>query len=83
VAELFQWKEHVKEGLEGWSSDEREHVAQELSDVLIYLLRLADRCHVNLPLAALKKMQMNSKKYPVEAVKGSIKKFAELHSSNQ
>jgi phenylpyruvate tautomerase PptA (4-oxalocrotonate tautomerase family) len=29
-----------------WSPEKKQHLAEELSDVLLYLLRLADRCHV-------------------------------------
>ena len=60
-----------------WSDQERHHLAQELSDVLIYLVRLADKCHVDLPQAAIKKISQNAKKYPVNACRGSSKKYTE------
>ena len=29
-----------------WSEEEKKNLAHELSDVLIYLVRLAERCHI-------------------------------------
>ncbi|XP_001636971.3 dCTP pyrophosphatase 1 [Nematostella vectensis] len=80
VAELFQWKGEVKDGLEDWSEKERTHLGQELSDVLIYLVRLAEKCHVDLPSVVVQKIALNEKKYPVELVKGSSKKYTEYAS---
>lgn len=48
----------------GWREEDRVHLGEELSDVLIYLVRLAERCHVDLPAAAIRKFQLNHEKYP-------------------
>ncbi|XP_071944096.1 dCTP pyrophosphatase 1-like [Antedon mediterranea] len=77
VSEIFQWKGEVKEGLPGWSEKDKKHLGQELSDVLIYLVRLAEKCHIDLPKAALEKIDLNKLKYPVEKVYGSNKKYTE------
>jgi dCTP diphosphatase len=39
----------VTEGLPSFSAKEVAHVGQEMSDVLLYLLRLADKCQIDLP----------------------------------
>jgi len=75
LSEIFQWKGEVKEGLPEFSAEEKVHVEEELSDVLIYLVRLADKCHVDLPAVALQKIEKNCAKYPVARVKGSSKKI--------
>ena len=79
VAELFQWRGEVPVGLgegdEGWSSTDRTHLGEELSDVLLYLVRLADLCRVDLPAAALRKMRRNAEKYPVDRCRGSSAKY--------
>lgn len=67
----------------GWSEADREHLGQELSDVLIYLIRLADRCHVDLPAAALNKLALNAKKYPAGKVRGSSQKYTHYSDSSQ
>lgn len=82
VAELFQWKGEVREGLPDWSPKEKHHLAQELSDVLVYLVRLAEKCHVDLPKEVVAKIALNSKKYPAHLVKGSSKKYTEYKEMN-
>lgn len=77
VSELFQWRGEVAEGLPDWSESEREQLAQELSDVLIYLVELAEKCRVDLPQAVLRKMALNRLKYPASKVHGSAKKYTE------
>lgn len=77
VSELFQWKGEVAEGLPDWTEAEREQLAHELSDVLIYLVELAEKCHVDLPRAVLRKMALNKLKYPASKVHGSAKKYTE------
>lgn len=77
VAELFQWRGEVAEGLPDWTESEREQLAQELSDVLIYLVELAEKCRVDLPQAVLRKMALNRLKYPASKVHGSAKKYTE------
>ena len=39
-------------------------MGQEMSDVLIYLVALAEVCEVDLPRAALDKLKLNAAKYP-------------------
>lgn len=77
VAELFQWRGEVAEGLPDWTESERENLAQELSDVMIYLVELAEKCRVDLPQAVLRKMALNRLKYPASKVHGSAKKYTE------
>lgn len=52
-----------------WSAREKEHLGEEISDVLIYLVRLADKCDVNLPAALNDKIAKNARKYPAELVR--------------
>ncbi|XP_002742377.1 dCTP pyrophosphatase 1-like [Saccoglossus kowalevskii] len=77
VAELFQWKGEVKDGLPDWTEKEKENLSQELSDVLIYLVRLSEKCHIDLPSATVEKIGLNHKKYPADKVHGSCKKYNE------
>ncbi|GFU42621.1 dCTP pyrophosphatase 1 [Nephila pilipes] len=82
LAELFQWRGEVKEGLPDWTEEEKEHLSQELSDVLLYLVRLSEKCHINLSAAILKKISMNAEKYPASKVWGSSKKYSEYEGSS-
>ncbi|XP_062219080.1 uncharacterized protein LOC133918946 [Phragmites australis] len=74
LSEIFQWKGEVPKGLPGWDEAGKEHLGEELADVLLYLVRLSDMCGIDLGKAALHKMEINAHKYPVGQCKGSSKK---------
>lgn len=80
VAEHFQWKSDTecKVGLPNWTPEQKSALGEELSDVLVYLVRLADRCQIDLSKAVFDKMAKNEAKYPVEKSYGSSKKYNEL-----
>ncbi|KAK9090891.1 hypothetical protein Sjap_024068 [Stephania japonica] len=65
LSEIFQWKGEVGRGLPNWSHSDKEHLEEELSDVLLYLIQLADVCGLDLGQAALSKIVKNAKKYPI------------------
>ena len=46
LSECFQWKSDAScaPGLPEWSEAERLHLGEEIADVMLYLVRLADRC---------------------------------------
>ena len=52
-------------------------VRDEMADVLVYLVRLADKLEVDLLAAVEVKMQKNALKYPVDKVRGSMKKYSD------
>ena len=55
----------------------REKVANELADVQVYLVRLADMLKIDMLAAVNKKMQENAQKYPADKVRGSAKKYTQ------
>ena len=77
VAEILQWvdDDRVSELL---NSGGRERLAEELADVLIYLVRVADRSGVNLEQAVRDKLTSNNEKYPKDKSRGSAKKYNDL-----
>ena len=78
VAELmehFQWLSEAQSG--SLAAKDQDAVAEELADILLYLVRLADKLDVDLPKAALHKLEKNAAKYPAEKVRGSSKKYSE------
>ena len=60
------------------TAKEKEHLGQEMSDVLLYLVDLANKCHVDLPTAVLAKMEHNAKKYPQDKAFGRANKYTDL-----
>lgn len=53
-------------------------VRDEMADVLIYLVRLADQLDVDLLAAAADKLERNARKYPVELARGNARKYTQL-----
>lgn len=69
VAELFQWKND--EQMEAMRTGEgKEDLADELSDVLYWVLTMAHDFNIDIKEAFLKKIEKTAKKYPVELTKG-------------
>jgi NTP pyrophosphatase (non-canonical NTP hydrolase) len=62
VAELVQW---LPAGADG-DGDLRARLGEELADVLLYLVRLADVVGVDLGAEAAKKLAQNEQRFPVE-----------------
>jgi len=58
--------------------EKREHISEEMADVLFPLLRLAQKYNVDLADVFKRKMEKNAKKYPIDKAKGSNKKYNEL-----
>ena len=78
VAELmehFQWLTEAQ--TVSLSAETRPDVAEELADILLYLVRLSDKLGVDLLEAALHKLEKNAVKYPAELVRGSSKKYSD------
>ena len=76
LVEHFQWLTEPQSL--ALTAEQREPVAQELADVLLYLVRLADRLDIDLLEAAGKKITLNALKYPVERARGSSRKYTDL-----
>lgn len=73
LVEIFQWLS-AEESAAVMFSPRAQNVRDELADVLIYLVRLADVLDVDLIGAGFEKLQKNALKYPAEEVKGSAEK---------
>jgi dCTP diphosphatase len=75
LLEQFQWlTEEQSRQLDG---AKLAAVRQELADVFLYLLQLADKLDVDLAAAAQEKLVLNAQKYPVERSRGSSRKYDE------
>lgn len=76
LLEPFQWL--TPEQSLNLPDHKKEAVRQEMADVLIYLVSLANCLDVDLIKAAEDKLAINAAKYPVEKAKGSCAKSHEL-----
>lgn len=72
LLEHFQWL--TEDESRRLSPSQRRAVEQEIADVFIYLVRLADLLSVDLLTAAERKIALNELKYPAAEVRGSAAK---------
>lgn len=73
LLETFQWS-----GSDTSSTGKEDKLKEELADVLIYSMLMADACNFNLNEIVLKKIKTNSIKYPVDKAKGNSSKYDKL-----
>lgn len=79
LVEIFQWAtdSEIKSWIES-NKDKQQQISEELADIFMYLIKIADKAKVDLDDAVAKKMEKNAIKYPVEKAKGNAKKYTEL-----
>jgi len=75
LAAEFQWLTAAQSSAP--TVEQLDRIRAESADVLIYLVRLADKLGFDLLEAAAEKIGTNESRYPVEKVRGSSKKYSE------
>ena len=75
LMEHFQWL--TEEESRRLPPEKFNAVRDEMADVLVYLVRLADKLDVDLLEAAAQKIEKNALKYPAAKVRGSMKKYSD------
>jgi dCTP diphosphatase len=76
LLEHFQWM--TEEQSRALSPEKKTTVTEELVDVLLYLVQLANALGVDPVAAAQAKLHANELKYPVDKARGNSKKYTEL-----
>lgn len=78
LLEIFQWltPEESQELMK--DPKKAKQVQHELADIMVYVLRLADKLEISLSDAIDEKLNLNAQKYPVHLSKGSSKKYTDL-----
>lgn len=61
-----------------WCQEKKEKIREELADVLMYCILMADTCELDLDEIILEKVRRNAEKYPVEKAYGHKEKYTEL-----
>ncbi|KAF0192702.1 MAG: MazG nucleotide pyrophosphohydrolase [Gammaproteobacteria bacterium] len=75
LVEHFQWL--TEEQSASLAADKRREIGHELADILIYLVRIADRMDIDLPQAVDEKIRINESRYPADQVRGQSKKYSD------
>ena len=78
LLEHFQWKTGGEVESFLAVEENRRRLGEEMADVLILLVTLADAVGLDLLSVARAKLQKNTAKYPVDRAKGSARKYDEL-----
>lgn len=78
LLEIFQWltSEESNQVMEDPKTAIR--VRNEIADICVYLLRLADKLQISLEAAVLEKLALNEKKYPTHLSKGVATKYTDF-----
>ena len=74
LTELFQWLTEGQSSIKDDSS-KTDEIRQEIADIFIYLLRLADKLDIDIEEAVREKIEINAKKYPIDLAKGNATKY--------
>jgi len=75
LAAEFQWLTEAES--RALDPERMRRVQEEAADVLLYLVRLADKLQFDLLEAADRKIELNARNYPADRVRGSAKKYDE------
>ena len=75
LMEIFQWLTEEQSGNIVKNDVQHKALAEELADITIYTLRLANKTGVDLEAAIRKKMKKNAEKYPVRLSRGNATKY--------
>ncbi len=73
LVEHFQWLTDAES--QSLPSDVRAAAIEEIADIQLYLIRLADKLDVDLESAIDAKLVVNEHKYPVNKVRGKAEKY--------
>jgi dCTP diphosphatase len=76
LMERFQWS--TEEQSRHPTAEELAGIREELADVLLYLVRLADQLDIDLLESAQAKILVNASKYPVDKSRGNSRKYTEF-----
>jgi len=76
VLEHFQWK--TPEEIAKYCKTNKDDIAEELADVLNWIVLLSHDLGIDILKASSKKIAKNALKYPVEKAKSNHKKYNEL-----
>ncbi|WP_041277457.1 nucleotide pyrophosphohydrolase [Desulfotalea psychrophila] len=75
LLEIFQWLTEDESKKENIKAKDKQLAAEELADIQLYLLRIADKLDINLEEATFAKLEKNAEKYPISLAKDNAIKY--------
>lgn len=80
LVEHFQWL--TEDESYKLNDTKKQEVSLELADILIYLIRTADKLDIDLIKSARKKIEINESRYPADLVRGVAKRAGEYTATD-
>jgi NTP pyrophosphatase (non-canonical NTP hydrolase) len=78
LQERFLWKNDAAVDADVGDPAKLAAVADEIADVVMFAILMADRLGIDLSRAIAEKLAANEAKYPVELARGSARKYTDL-----
>jgi NTP pyrophosphatase (non-canonical NTP hydrolase) len=78
LQERFLWKTDAEVDQDLADAAKKAGVAEEIADVVMFAMLLADRLGIDLAEAIAAKLAANEAKYPVKLARGNARKYTEL-----
>jgi NTP pyrophosphatase (non-canonical NTP hydrolase) len=78
LQEQFLWKTDKEIDRDLQARPKRDAVVEEVADIFLFALLLADRLDIDVGKAIADKLAANEKKYPVALARGNARKYTEL-----
>ena len=75
LLDIFQWLKDEESDLDGISDNNLTKTKEELADIFLYLIRIADKLDIDLVEEANNKIEINHQKYPIESSKDNAIKY--------
>lgn len=73
LLEHFQWKS--KKEVQSYVGKNKSDIAEEIADIAIYLIEMADNMEIDIVEAINKKLKKNAERYPVKKSRGKHIKY--------
>ena len=80
LVEHFQWL--TEEQSYALEQEKRNEVAMEMADILIFLIRCAERLDIDLVKSAYSKIAINEARYPADKVRGNARRASEYEENS-
>ena len=81
LQERFLWKSDKEIERDLKDGAKSEAVVEEVADVFLFALLLADRLNIDVGRAITNKIATNAQKYPIALARGNARKYTELRES--
>jgi len=75
LLDVFQWLKEEESNLDEISDKNLAKTKEELADIFLYLIRIADKLDIDLVKEAHNKIKTNQQKYPIESSKDNAIKY--------